>query len=366
MNNMCAVPAGGRQTHDTSAVERANDVMMPCEPQSLHVSGIRPALSDRFGRTMKKLRLSLTDRCNYRCVYCMPECPEWGVKREILTFEEIERLAAIFVSRLGVEQIRITGGEPLVRRNVADLVERLGALRRAGLRRISVSTNGSLLARYARDLAGAGLNDVNVSLDSLSAGRFEEITGGGRLGDTLAGIESARKVGLPVKINSVMIRGVNDEEVLPMARWAYQENLPLRFIEFMPLDSRGLWSPDKVLSEREIIAKLQQEFAVLAEARTGDPARYFVLNGRVRVGIISTVSNPFCATCDRIRLTADGRLFPCLFSPLKTDLKKAMRAGGDADDLEARIFAVVTAKSSGFLERSVEQHTHVSMHVLGG
>jgi cyclic pyranopterin phosphate synthase len=344
----------------------AADSIMPLELHTQDPSSAGPPLSDRNGRTMKKLRVSLTDRCNLRCVYCMPECPGWRTRDEILGFEEIERLAEIFVARLGVEQVRLTGGEPLVRQNVADLMARLGALRAAGLRRLSLSTNGVLLARYARDLADAGLDDINVSLDSLSPWRFEEITGGGRLGDVLAGIERARTAGIAVKLNCVVLRGINDGDVLPLARWAYQENLALRFIEFMPLDSRGLWSPGKVFTEQEIIASLQQEFSVVPESRTTDPARYFTLNGRMRVGVISTVSSPFCAQCDRIRLTADGRLFPCLFSQSGIDLKGAMRAGSGADLIEACIRAAVANKPRGFVEQSGQLNTRVGMHVLGG
>ncbi len=340
---------------------------MLAEKQTSDLASGRAALSDRFGRTMKKLRVSLTDRCNYRCIYCMPECPKWGGRDEILGFEEIERLARVFVVRSDVDQVRLTGGEPLVRHNVAELVGKLDALRTAGLRRISLSTNGALLARYARDLADAGLDDVNVSLDSLSPRRFEEITGGGRLADVLAGIECVRRAGISVKVNSVVMRGINDGDVLLLARWAFQENLTLRFIEFMPLDSRGLWSPEKVFTERQIIATLQQEFSIVAEPRTADPARNYLINGRPRLGVISTVSNPFCAQCDRIRLTADGRLFSCLFSPSGIDLKGAMRAGADADGLETLIRAAVAGKPRGFVEQSEEhRNARVGMHVLGG
>jgi GTP 3',8-cyclase len=339
---------------------------MPPQLQTPAPSSAGPPLSDRYGRTMKKFRVSLTDRCNLRCVYCMPECPGWRTRDEILGFEEIERLVEIFVVRMGIEQVRLTGGEPLLRQNVADLVAGLGALRTAGLRRVSLSTNGVFLARYARALADAGLDDVNVSLDSLSPRRFEKITGGGRLSDVLAGIEFAREAGVSVKLNCVVMRGVNDGDVLPLARWAYQANLALRFIEFMPLDSRGLWSPEMVFTKREIIASLQQEFAVMSEPRTPDPARYFMLNGTMRVGVISTVSSPFCAQCDRIRLTADGRLFPCLFTQSGIDLKGTMRAGAGAGRIEACIRNAVANKPLGFVDQSAHLNPRVGMHVLGG
>jgi cyclic pyranopterin phosphate synthase len=324
------------------------------------------SLDDRFGRTMKKLRVSLTDRCNYRCAYCMPECPTWGSKDQILSLEELRQLVGVFVTRFGIEQLRLTGGEPLLRRGASRLVAALGELRAAGLRRISLSTNGALLARYARDLADSGLDDVNVSLDSLSPERFHAITGGGNVHDVFRGIDAARQAGLPVKINAVVMRGSNDAEVLPLATWAYRSKLPLRFIEFMPLDSRGLWSPDKVFAEREMIAVLSREFEVTALPRTSEPAAYYLLNGSFRLGVISTVSNPFCARCDRIRLTADGRLFGCLFSPTGVDLKGALRANCEPALLEERIAAAVSNKPRGFVEASAAMNRHPGMHVLGG
>jgi cyclic pyranopterin phosphate synthase len=339
---------------------------MQREPHNSAAAGDGSELSDRFGRTIRKLRVSLTDRCNYRCIYCMPECPVWSARDGILTYEEILRLVGVFVSPLGIEQVRLTGGEPLMRQNVAGLVGKLGALRRAGLRRISLSTNGALLVRHADELAEAGLDGVNVSLDSLSPQRFHDITGGGRLSDVMSGIESARRAGLLVKINCVVMRGANDCDVLPIARWAYDAGISVRFIEFMPLDSRGLWRPHLVFPESEILALLRREYTVSAQPRTQDPARYYLVNGRLEVGIISTVSNPFCARCDRIRLTADGRLLSCLFSESGVDLKTPMRSGATDAELEARIRAAVFAKPRGFIFKAAHPATRVGMHVLGG
>ncbi|MGA7870948.1 MAG: GTP 3',8-cyclase MoaA, partial [Candidatus Binatus sp.] len=298
---------------------------------------------------MKRLRVSLTDRCNFRCVYCMPECPVWVAKEELLSFEELRELVEIFVTRLGIEQLRLTGGEPLLRSGAARFVTMLSELRCEGLRRVSLSTNGVLLARYAGELADAGLDDVNVSLDSLSPERFRQITGGGNLRDVLHGIDRAREVGLPVKINAVVMRGTNDADVLPLARWAYREKLPLRFIEFMPLDSRGLWNRDRVFTERDLISLLSREFEVTPMARTSEPASYYFLNGSFRLGVISTISNPFCGLCDRVRLTSDGKLFACLFSPAGVDLKQGVRAKLDNDHLESRIRASVFNKPRGFV-----------------
>jgi GTP 3',8-cyclase len=322
---------------------------------------------DRFGRTVKKLRISLTDRCNFRCVYCMPECPVWGPKEVVLSLEELYHLAAVFVGRFGVEQIRLTGGEPLLRRGAPRFVSMLRRLRAAGLRRVSLSTNGALLARYARELAESGLDDANISLDSLSSARFHQITGGGNLREVLRGIDSAREAGLSVKLNAVVMRGTNDTEISALATWAYHANIPLRFIEFMPLDSRGLWSPDKVFTEREIVARLAWQFDIESLARTDEPASYYLLNRHFRLGVISTVSNPFCSRCDRVRLTADGRLFACLFSPAGIDLKGALRPEINSTLLESQMEAAIWNKPRGFVERSTSMDRgNVGMHVLGG
>ncbi len=323
------------------------------------------ALCDSFGRTMKKLRVSLTDRCNYRCVYCMPECPTWKRREEILTLEELYSIVARFVRRFGVEQLRLTGGEPLVRRGAVDFVAMLRDLRGSGLRRTSLSSNGVLLGKFARALRQAGLDDVNVSLDSLSPERFAMLTGGGNLREVLSGIESARAAGLAVKVNTVVIRGFNESEVVALAQWAMREDLPLRFIEFMPLDGRGFWSADKVFSEKEMLARLSERFAIDPLARTSDPARCYLLDGRFRLGIISTVSNPFCAQCDRIRLTADGHLFSCLFSPAGVNLRDALRRGEDFA-LDSAIGQAVWSKPRGFVEKQAPVHREVSMNVLGG
>lgn len=298
----------------------------------------------------------------------MPESPVWGPRKVVLSLEELHHLAAVFVARFGVEQIRLTGGEPLVRSGAPRFVSMLQSLRAAGLRRVSLSTNGALLARYARELADSGLDGVNVSLDSLSPARFHQITGGGDLREVLRGIDAAREAGLPLKFNTVVMRGTNDTEIPALAQWAYRAGIPLRFIEFMPLDSRGLWSPDKVITEREIVALLARDFEVkpLARSNENEPASYYRLNGHFRLGVISTISNPFCARCDRIRLTSDGRLFACLFSPAGVDLKDALRAEPDHDLLESRIRVSVSNKPGGFVEKSTLMNGHAGMHVLGG
>lgn len=328
-------------------------------------SPARPPLIDRFGRIKKKLRLSLTDRCNYRCLYCMPECPVWKPRADILRFEELHALVGLFTGQFGIEQVRITGGEPLMRKGAAGFVEMLQSARPAGLRRVSLSTNGAMLSRAAAPLAAAGLDDVNVSLDALSPEVFSRMTGGGRVRDVLRGIESARRAGLRVKINAVVIRGLNQEQVVPLTEWAVAEDLPLRFIEFMPLDGRGFWSEDKVVAEKEILASVSERFDVSALPRTNDPASYYLLDSRFQLGIIATVSNPFCASCDRVRLTADGRLFSCLFASTGVDLREALRAGR-FDALDSLVRDAIWNKPPGFIERRNRGRAEVSMNVLGG
>jgi GTP 3',8-cyclase len=325
-----------------------------------------PEASDQFGRKVSKLRISLTDRCNYRCIYCMPECPVWKPPAELLSLEELRDLAGLFVRRIGIRQIRLTGGEPLLRRGVARLVAMLAELRSAGLERVSLSTNGVLLHRCAGELAAAGLDDLNVSLDSLAPDQFAYLTGGAKVGEVLRGIDAARGAGLPVKLNAVIIRGCNEDAVLPLAKWAYREALPLRFIEFMPLDGRGLWSRDKVVTESEIIAQLGSEFELERLPRTHAPAVYYLLNGRLEIGVISTVSNPFCAQCDRMRLTADGRLFTCLFASAGADLRQPLRTRRNLNRIESIIRRTLWAKPPGFVEKLGLSTGHANMHVLGG
>lgn len=323
-------------------------------------------LLDRFGRSKHKLRLSLTDRCNFRCHYCMPEDPEWLPREQLLSYEELLSIAELFVTRLGITNIRLTGGEPLVRRGVPGLVEQLSALRELGLRRISMTSNGVLLTRHAEALVRAGLDDVNISIDSVDPQRFRALTGGGELNDVLAGIRGARDAGLAMKLNAVVIRGDNEEDVVPLTRWAMQEGVSLRFIEFMPLDARGGWQPARVVPERDIIAALQRHFEVEPLPRSREPATYYRLNGGYHLGVISTVSNPFCASCDRVRVTATGEIYPCLFSPMCTDLKTPLRNGADLEGLERVIRGAVWRKGKGFVESAGYVKRAITMHGLGG
>lgn len=325
-----------------------------------------PVVADKRGRVKRKLRISLTDRCNFRCAYCMPETPVWIPREQLLTREELLRLTYLFVTRLGITQFRLTGGEPLLRTDLETCIEALGDLRAAGLERISLTTNGSLLARRASTLKHAGLDDLNVSLDALDPERFRLLSGGhGTVEQVLDGIEAATQAGLPVKINTVIVRDHNNDQILPLVRWASTRNIPLRFIEFMPLDGGGAWSSARVVSEAEILRHLQPHFDLKPVPRTAEPASYYSLDNGYRLGIISTISNPFCGSCDRLRLTATGELYACLFSATGRDLRGSLRDGADDAVLEGIVRGHVWNKEAGYAATGYVERP-ISMHALGG
>jgi cyclic pyranopterin phosphate synthase len=297
-------------------------------------------LIDTFGRTATDLRVSLTDRCNLRCTYCMPEegLP-WLPKAELLTDDELARLIGVAVGRLGVTEVRLTGGEPLIRPGVADLVARVAALRPRP--RISVTTNGIGLARLAPALAAAGLDRVNVSLDTLDAATFRELTRRDRFADVVAGLAAAAAAGLaPVKVNSVLMRGVNDHEAPALLRWCVARGYELRFIEQMPLDAQHGWDRAQMITANEILTALRGEFALTPEGddvRGAAPAETWLVDGGpARVGVIASVTRPFCGACDRVRLTADGQVRTCLFAREESDLRAALRSGADDAELAER------------------------------
>lgn len=308
-------------------------------------------LIDTFGRVHRDLRISVTDRCNFRCTYCMPEDGlEWLPRTEVLSFEEIERIASVMVQHLGIRSIRITGGEPTVRARIAALVAKLARLRGAdGPVEVSMTTNGATLPALAADLRAAGLARVNISLDSLRRERFAELTRRDELHRTLAGIDAAIDAGFErVKVNVVVIRGVNSDEVLDFAEFGRRRGVTVRFIEFMPLDADALWSDDAVVSQREIVEVISAVHP-LAEVRRGsDPAQSFeYLDGGGTVGVIPSVTQPFCGSCDRVRLTSEGGLRNCLFAQGEVDLRAILRGGGSDDDLVGAIRAEVAAKAAG-------------------
>jgi GTP 3',8-cyclase len=297
-------------------------------------------LPDRHGRVARDLRVSVTDRCNLRCQYCMPaEGLPWLAKPEMLTDDEMVRLIGIFVS-LGVTQVRLTGGEPLLRRSLVDVVRAVAALEPRP--RIAMTTNGIGLDRLAQSLADAGLDRVNVSLDTVDPREFADLTRRDRLHDVEAGLEAAATAGLvPVKVNAVALRGINDRSVTDLLQWCLDRGYELRFIEQMPLDAQHGWDAGTMVSSQELHERLAERFTLTAlpdAARGSAPAeRFLVDGGPATVGIIASVSDPFCAACDRTRLTADGQVRNCLFSRAETDLRGPMRDGADDADLAALI-----------------------------
>ncbi|MEO3804735.1 GTP 3',8-cyclase MoaA [Nonomuraea sp. B1E8] len=308
-------------------------------------------LRDSFGRVATDLRVSLTDKCNLRCTYCMPpEGLDWLPNPQLLTADEIVRLVTIGVERLGITEVRYTGGEPLLRRELADVVARTTAL--TPRPQVSLTTNGIGLARLAGALADAGLDRVNVSLDTLDPGTFKRLAHRDRHADVIAGLAAADEAGLrPVKVNAVLMRGVNDHEAVPLLRWCLDQGYELRFIEQMPLDAQHGWSREGMVTADEILDLLSASFDLKAddlEDRGSAPAERFLVNGGpARVGVIGSVTRPFCGSCDRVRLTADGQVRNCLFATEESDLKTAMRAGASDDELAEKWVAAVARKRAG-------------------
>jgi len=305
-------------------------------------------LKDGYGRVHTNLRLSLTDRCNLRCVYCMPAEPEWMPQPEILTFEEIERLARVAVT-LGIRDFRLTGGEPTARKELPELVRRLAAI--PGLRDLAMTTNGILLKKLARPLREAGLQRLNISLDTLKGEKFVHIARRDGFRETWEGIEAADQAGFrPLKINMVVMKGVNDDEVVDFAAMARTRPWQIRYIEFMPLDGDNRWSRDQVVPAREILDRIHARWPLELESGgpLNDPARiHRFRDGVGDIGVIASVTEPFCSACDRIRVTPDGKLRTCLFSTWETDLKGPMRSGASDADLADLFRSSVAKKEAG-------------------
>jgi GTP 3',8-cyclase len=330
---------------------------------------------DTLGRPLHDLRISVTDRCNFRCVYCMPKeifgkDYQFLPRAEILSFEEIERLVRIFVS-LGVQKIRLTGGEPLVRRDLERLVEKLAKI---GDLDLTLTTNGSLLSQKARALADAGLRRVTVSLDSLDDATFKRMNDSDfPVAKVLAGIEAAKDAGLaPIKINMVTKRGVNESSIVPMARYFKGTGMTLRFIEFMDVGSTNGWRLDDVVPAREIVAMIDREMPlepVQAGYRGEVAARYRYKDGGGEIGVISSVTQPFCADCTRARLSADGSLYTCLFATEGQDLRALVRSGATDDEITHAIAAVWTERTDRYSDLRSEQTAglhKIEMSFIGG
>jgi cyclic pyranopterin phosphate synthase len=303
-------------------------------------------LVDGFGRVHRDLRISVTDRCNFRCQYCMPEeGMQWRDRADLLTFEEITRVARIMVERYGVSSIRLTGGEPLVRARLPLLVEQLASL---GVD-LAMTTNGVSLPLLAEELRAAGLQRVNISLDSLRADRFTELTRRDDLPRVLDGVESALAAGFdPVKVNVVVMKGINDDEVLDFAEWGRRMGVVVRFIEFMPLDADERWDRSLVLSQQEIVATLKEAYDLEPIERSSAPAtRWRYRDGGGEVGVVATVSESFCESCDRVRITADGQFRSCLFATEETDVRALLRDGSSDDVVAEALERTVAAKWAG-------------------
>jgi cyclic pyranopterin phosphate synthase len=306
-------------------------------------------LIDSFGRVHNNLRISVTDRCNIRCVYCMPEVVEFLPRQSLLSFEEIERFVQI-ATTLGIDKIRLTGGEPLVRRELPKLVAKLAAI--PGVKDIGLTTNGILLAPMARALWDAGLRRINVSLDTMNPARFQELTRRTGFEQVIEGILAAREAGFhPVKVNAVAIKGMTEDDVVPLGRFGREHGLEIRFIEYMPLDAGNHWEREKVLFAAEILDLLTQAFGPLSPAPDQDPRApavdYDYLDGGGRVGLIASVSRPFCMSCNRVRLTADGKLRNCLFALDETDVRSLLRGGADDAAIAEAIRLSVAGKWEG-------------------
>jgi cyclic pyranopterin phosphate synthase len=307
-------------------------------------------LIDTFGRLHDNLRISVTDRCNIRCFYCMPEDVKFGPREEILSFEEIVRFVRV-AADMGVRKLRLTGGEPLLRKGLPDLVAKLHAI--PGIEDIAMTTNGVILKQHARDLYDAGLRRLNIHLDTLDRERFLKITRRDDLAKVLEGLAYAKQLGFgPIKINVVAVTNLIEPDVVPMARFGREHGFEIRYIEFMPLDSQGLWNKSKVLLAEDMIAMLESEIAPLEVIPDSDPrapaTEYRFTDTGARIGFVASVSKPFCMNCNRLRLTADGKLRNCLFAIDETDVRAMLRAGSGSDEeIREAMRANITAKWIG-------------------
>ena len=333
---------------------------------------------DTYKRPLQDLRISVTDRCNFRCSYCMPlDQYEWINKKEILTFEEIARLATLFV-QLGVDKIRLTGGEPLVRQNLDRLVGKLSVI--DGLKDLCLTTNGALLAEKVEALKQAGLRRINVSLDSLDPDKFREITKRGDLRKVLDGLFAAKRHGLePIKLNAVIERGVNDDDIIPLVEFAREHGFGMRFIEYMDVGNANNWTSAKLVPKQEIIAEIHSRYPLkeIGRAQGSAPSvDYEFVDGGGDIGVIASVTEPFCASCTRARITADGKIVTCLFSEVGHDVKAMLRNGASDEEILKWLSAIWTNRSDRYSQERLEalqdsrydpkSHKKIEMISLGG
>lgn len=335
------------------------------------IGSMKSELIDNYGRIAKKLRISVTDRCNMRCGYCMPkDNTKWFDTTEVLSFDEIIRLSSIFAN-LGVEKIRLTGGEPLVRPSIENLIKSIAKI--GNIKSIGLTTNGLLLQEKVEALKSSGLDSVNISLDSFKEDRFKMMTGVNGLDKVVNSIQKAKDVGFDVKINTVVVRGWNDDEVVEFANFARRTGITVRFIEFMPLDGSGIWRNDLVFSKMEMMEKLESNIGKVFPASDQEmsaPAKLYSFSDRIgTVGFIPSVTEPFCSQCDRIRLTSDGRFLTCLFESPGYDIKSYLRKGASDEELSHRLVRCVAMKQEG-----IESLIRINglkpklnlMHTIGG
>jgi len=335
-------------------------------------------LRDFYKRPIKDLRISVTDRCNFRCAYCMPlDEYEWIDKKEILTFEEITRLAKLFV-RVGVDKIRLTGGEPLVRRNLERLVAQLSSVE--GISDLCLTTNGSLLAEKVEALRAAGLKRINVSLDTLNPEKFQKMTKRGNLDRVLEGLFAAKRHGLnPIKLNAVVERGVNDDDILDLVEFSREHGFEVRFIEYMDVGNTNNWTSEKLVSKKEILEIINSRYPLRERGKEQGSAPsvdYEFVDGRGEVGIVASVTEPFCSTCTRARLTADGKLVTCLFSSTGHDLKALLRNGSTDEEILGVIAGIWKRRKDRYSDERLEallsstydphSHKKIEMITLGG
>jgi cyclic pyranopterin phosphate synthase len=335
-------------------------------------------IADSLKRPMLDLRISVTDRCNFRCTYCMPfDEYTWIERNQVLSFEEIERVARLFVD-FGIQKLRLTGGEPLVRKDLDQLIARLSRIE--GLADISLTTNGALLDEQAAKLYAAGLRRINVSIDSLRPDRFLALTKRGNLDDVLKGLFAAKKAGFsPIKINAVIIRGTNDDEIIDLVEFARQNSFEMRFIEYMDVGNVNAWSLEKTVTKKEILEAVHARFPVreIGRANGSAPAvDYEFMDGMGEIGIIGSVTEPFCSSCTRIRLTADGKLVTCLFAESGFDLKNLIRSGASDNEIKAAVAQIWSDRTDRYSDLRWQQvldggyqprnHKKIEMITLGG
>ncbi|WP_316506855.1 GTP 3',8-cyclase MoaA [Nitrosopumilus sp.] len=327
-------------------------------------------LTDSFGRIGKKLRISITDRCNLQCVYCMPKNNNnWIDSKDILTFDEMIRFASV-MSKLGIENIRLTGGEPLLRSNIEILVENLSKI--TGIKKISMTTNGILLSDKISQLKKSGLSSINISLDTFNHEKFKKINGTDKLDQVLESIKVASKIQMSIKINNVVMRGWNDDEVVDFARFSKSTGHPVRFIEFMPLDGSGIWNENLVVIKHEIMSKIRREIGKLIplDIDHSSPARsYTFSDGKGIIGFIPSISEPFCQNCDRVRITSDGHFLTCLFEKPGFDIKALLREWKSDKEMANFIQNCISKKPEGIIQIIRDKQLKPSlnqMNMIGG